>query len=622
MASDTTGLSAGRNDALDALRGIAITMVLLYHLPGQPLNAGLIGVDLFMVLSGYLVTKSFMGSRMRALDVLEFWQRRIRRVVAPALVLVIVVLILRSFTWRVSPRDDYWDAAAAAGFVSNWRFVLSGTDYFRTVSGVSPFQHLWSLSVEEQFYIVWPVLFVLFKRRIKAATGALILLSFGLMAVLAQSGEMSRSYFGTDTRAGTLLVGAMLAVASHEIRRLPFHAILSSPILFNLMLIAYLLMSFFLSGTSPYMYQGGFAVIAALGAVLVLNAEFMPNHGRSVFRSRLLFRGLTAIGLRSYSIYLVHWPVIVMLSPRFGEDNEFLRSIALIILSLLLSEIMYRCVERRLARRMSLVPRVSSKLVAASVAVSVGTIGVGFASSGLPVFLRGGDSVQLTAETETRVLFVGDSVVMSLVDLGLTKSVEPGVGFDHVAISGCGLLPGLVIDEAGGVYEPSRACANRAESEFWNKIQPDSYDLVVWLSPWDAENRRFNQENATQIASPERFVAEMSKVAERLGQVGKRVAVVTAPERAAQSASDSQGPSLAVIERYRAANHNLREAASRSSAEVIDLNSFVCSGMSPCPDVDRDGNRFRPIDGVHFSGLGGGAAVKWLQNQVIFVLEN
>ena len=207
--------------ALDGLRGVAVLAVLLYHGGVTWMRGGFLGVDLFFVLSGYLITTLLFveWGRRRSIDLIAFWIRRARRLLPALALLVIGVMAYAAVVAGASEAGRIrGDGLASIFYVANWRFVASGQSYFDQFTTPSPLRHMWSLAIEEQFYLLWPVVVLallkwrpslrLFERLF--AGGAIV--SAVLMAVLYHPGDdPSRVYYGTDTRAQALLVGGTLA---------------------------------------------------------------------------------------------------------------------------------------------------------------------------------------------------------------------------------------------------------------------------------------------------------------------------------------------------------------------------------------------------------------------------
>src|SRR2546423_14352200 len=200
--------------ALDGVRALAVTAVLLFHGGVSFLPGGFLGVDAFFVLSGYLITSLLLAERAETgrIRLGAFWARRARRLLPALLVVIMVVAVAgRYLLPDVEVTLLRWDAFAALAYVANWRMIYRGTDYFTQTSAPSPLQHTWSLGIEEQFYWLWPVL-VLLLLRSRRAIFAFSVLGATVSAVLALTlHDTNRVYFGTDTRAQALLIGCALA---------------------------------------------------------------------------------------------------------------------------------------------------------------------------------------------------------------------------------------------------------------------------------------------------------------------------------------------------------------------------------------------------------------------------
>jgi peptidoglycan/LPS O-acetylase OafA/YrhL len=367
---------------LDGLRAFAIIAVLLYHAELHWFLGGFLGVEVFFVISGYLITSLLLAEwRQRGrIDLKAFWLRRARRLL-PALYLLLVVTL--TFAVLFLPDEVARlrsDALAAFGYVTNWYLVLGHQSYFETVGRPSLLQHLWSLAIEEQFYVLWPPLFaaglsfgiVRWRRRrlmIIALAGAAA--SALLMAILYQPDiDPSRLYYGTDTRAAGLLIGAALAfvwppgqasdgigcraAAQHRwLRRKGWLGRLrrrfgwTVPLLLDLVGLAALggLVWFclWLNESQRFLYQGGFALVALTTAVLIT----VVVHPRARLGASLLGRWpLRWIGLRSYGIYLWHWPVFMVTRPELDVSLTGLPLLALrLTATVVLAALSYRYVE-------------------------------------------------------------------------------------------------------------------------------------------------------------------------------------------------------------------------------------------------------------------------------------
>jgi peptidoglycan/LPS O-acetylase OafA/YrhL len=305
---------------------VAVLLVVLSHLLDWP-RGGFIGVDVFFVISGFLITGSLLHTQEKQgrISFSNFYRRRIRRIV-PAATLVLFATVVASYLVLNAARakSTLLDAAAGFLFFANWRFAVEGTDYFNAGSGVSPLQHYWSLSVEEQFYFVWPAVVLVIglvagarSRRHRlalsaAVMGTVVVGSF-VYSVLNTEADPTWAYFSTFARVWELGVGAMLAITISYFDRIPSAL---RPVLAWIGLIAIVVGAFIITEDG-----GGFpapwAAVPVLGAALVIGAGVRGSHtGLSVLTNRVS----TYIGDISYSLYLWHWPVIILLTASMKTD--------------------------------------------------------------------------------------------------------------------------------------------------------------------------------------------------------------------------------------------------------------------------------------------------------------
>ncbi len=306
--------------SVDGLRALAVAAVLLYHAHPSWLPGGFLGVDVFFVISGYLITSLLLAewSQRGAVDLPAFWLRRARRLLPAVFLLIVVALAftLAFFPDRVAELRG--QSIAALAYVSNWYLTFHRTSYFESLGPPPLLQHLWSLAVEEQFYILWPPLFVVLMRFWRRRYLVLLILLGAVASTLAMAlqyqpyADHSRLYYGTDTHCSGLLIGAVLAfvwgpsdvkaeAGSAFFRRLDAAGFAA------LALLAYLFVR--MNGTQPFLYRGGFLLVALATAALI--AVAVHPHAR-LLRRLLGWRPLQWIGVRSYGIYLWHWPVLTI----------------------------------------------------------------------------------------------------------------------------------------------------------------------------------------------------------------------------------------------------------------------------------------------------------------------
>lgn len=310
---------------------VAVMLVVLSHLFDWP-RGGFIGVDVFFVISGFLITGSLMHTveKTGRISFSSFYRRRVRRIL-PAATLVLAVTVAASYFIFAAARfkSTTLDAAAAFFFVSNWRFGIEGTDYFTASGPVSPLQHYWSLSVEEQFYFVWPAVILIIgivaarmswtgRARIALAGGVMgiVVVASFIYSFLDTASNPTWAYFSTLTRVWELGVGALLAITITYFEHIPNSL---RPFIAWTGLIMIAVGAFAITET-----DGGFpapwAVVPVLGAALIICAGV---RGEQKYLQVLTNRVSTYIGDISYSLYLWHWPVIILLAALMDSGTYY-----------------------------------------------------------------------------------------------------------------------------------------------------------------------------------------------------------------------------------------------------------------------------------------------------------
>lgn len=314
--------------ALDGLRAFAVLAVIAYHMGMFWAPGGLLGVTVFFVLSGYLITSLLLieWDNTHRIDLPQFWLRRVRRLM-PAIVFVILcsAVLFTAFDHSLLTklRDDMW---AALLWVTNWWYIFHDVSYFDALGAPSPLTHFWSLAIEEQFYLIWPLLLFgahkagLKRTAMRNVTLALALLSAAEMALLySPDVDPSRVYYGTDTRAFSLLIGAWLAFVwpSHllgahgevhltkQVRNVLDGVGIAA-------FVGLLAMAVFVNGFSPFWYYGGTLLASVLTAILIA----VMVHPASLLGRAASAKPLVWVGLRSYGIYLWHYPLLLLMNPR------------------------------------------------------------------------------------------------------------------------------------------------------------------------------------------------------------------------------------------------------------------------------------------------------------------
>ena len=342
--------------AIDGLRALAVSAVLAYHAGIGWARGGFLGVDVFFVISGYLITGLLLADYRRTsrLRVLQFWRRRARRLL-PALLLLLVGV---SVAVPLLATDQGFrlraDVLAALGYVSNWRLIFEHQSYFQSLGRPPLLQHLWSLAVEEQFYLLWPlVLALLLKwrepRRLAGPILGLAAASAVLMAVLHDpTGDPSRVYYGTDTRVAGILVGAALACVplrwkAKDTSPMPWQGRVALEAVGGAVLGGLWLCVSRVDQFDPLLYRGGFVGAAVLAGMALVIA----SHPRSWVAAGLGSRPLVWLGRRSYAVYLWFWPVFMLTRPHSDVPLTGMPLLALrMAITLALATASYRWVEQ------------------------------------------------------------------------------------------------------------------------------------------------------------------------------------------------------------------------------------------------------------------------------------
>ena len=346
--------------SIDSLRALAVLAVIIYHVDVNYLPGGFLGVDLFFVLSGYLISSLIIKEYRKtgSLNLYNFYIRRARRLLPAVYFMITVGLVVMVLFNEVLLRKSHLDAIFGYIYSSNWWYIFHKLDYFDSFGAQSPFKHLWSLAIEEQFYMIFPLLFLLVNRKKKSKDGTyklnknflyvvlgLILVSLIAHILLFDINNISRIYFGTDTRAFSLLVGVVGAIL-YPMERLHAKVTPQQNMLYSVVsLVSIATLITVMIYTSEYntlLYRGGFLLVAILGLIVIISSG--KQH---TLMSRLLsFKPVVFIGKISYSLYLWHFPVLVLTTPvsEIGNPN-IIFVILRVVLTFVLATASYMFVE-------------------------------------------------------------------------------------------------------------------------------------------------------------------------------------------------------------------------------------------------------------------------------------
>jgi peptidoglycan/LPS O-acetylase OafA/YrhL len=643
------GASRTRLSGLDGLRGLAVMAVMAFHFAPSALPGGFVGVDIFFVLSGYLITSLLLGeSRAQGRPgLLGFWARRARRLL-PCLLLVVVAVT--AYVRYAAPAGTYpgyrLDALSALFFFSNWHQIADATNYWDATGAVSPLLHTWSLAIEEQFYVVWPVVVlgvVVVARGVRRAAPILLgmciagaVASATEMAVLFQAGSPNvRIYFGTDTHAQGLLVGGALACGLAIVQwrrgaggpvpvvggRVTGRAV---SVLGIVGLGGLAVLSAELKDSSALTYRGGFALASVASAAVILAAVGLRS---GVLARALSLRPLAWMGQISYGLYLWHFPLLVFLSPvRTGASGVTLFG-ERVGATIVVATISYYGVERPIMRgtfwrsMRSLVPAGGAMAVAASFIVTATMVPTALASpvarveepklmtvsEGHPGASTGG---AVSETTPPLVVVLGDSTALTL-GHALAATAPVGTTVKNDGQFGCGLAIGT---EASGdppdpgltMFPPCNAAT--ASAEQWPAVYARSVadtgpgDVVVFLAGrWETQgilrNGVWTNILAPSFQSYE--LGQMRTLAEVATAHGAHLDFLTmACMDPGAAIGEPPGPSDSAARRE-IYNHLLEEAASEFPGQVsmIDYGSILCPGGQY--EESLDGVQIRTADGIH-----------------------
>ncbi|HTY73693.1 MAG TPA: acyltransferase family protein [Actinomycetes bacterium] len=624
----------GYQPSLDGLRAVAVLLVMLYHGGVGWAHGGFLGVDIFFVLSGYLITSLLLAERARwgSVDVTRFWLRRARRLL-PALFLVLAFVGLTARLYEGPARLGQLrgDGLASLAYVANWRFMLTGQSYFDQFSAPSPLRHLWSLGIEEQWYWVYPLVLgglVLLARRRRAGLAATLLGLAALSALwtawLAGHGaSAARLYYGTDTRVQELLIGSGLAV-------LVFNRPRPSPggpgsvrddrlgsveaVVGGLLALFVIVHS---RDGSRWLYDGGFALLCVSVALVLDGLRRAP---RGPAARALSWRPLVLVGLISYGLYLWHWPLFLLLTPeRTGLHGWGLLTVRFAT-TLVAAAASYVLVERPI-RTGRLTVRLSAGRTAAVALAAVCLVLVCLVAGtwgALPA-----PAIASTGTYETRVaapgpgqrslLVIGDSPGRFL-SWYLPRDLMRGYAISESTVIGCGLLTQTVV--VGTTVTPAQPQCDGYLDQWTAAARQVHPDVVLFsMGYWDLFDKLVGG-SVLRVGTPAADAALLARLeAVRTATTGGRVPLLVLDVPCFGQASWAvDGVQLAPVvndaARQQHVNAVLREFAARHpDVTLLDDRSLLCPGGSYQPRVD--GVLVRP-DGVHVGAPGGRLVGRWL----------
>ena len=569
--TDRSDPIAGRSDrgwsylpALDGVRALAVVAVVLFHFWPATFPGGFVGVDVFFVMSGFLITGIIEAEHYRSggVDLRRFWGRRIRRLVPAVVVLVVVTAVATVLTGTASARQ-FADSVGALTWTTNLVEAFLGGSRALLHNPRTTIDHLWSLAIEEQFYVVWPLVALLLLRRVRGRRRRVAIV-LGLVAASALANGLvggPGAYFRTETRAFELLAGAALALAGWGALRIG--AALAS-LLAGLGLVGLVAVVPAVSSTGEWMYPWGFLLITAIAAALVAAAVHPP----AWLRTALCSPPIRHLGQVSYGVYLWHIPVLRLLSStRTGLDGPLLHLLRLAVLVVVV-EVSFRFVEQpfRTGRLPLRWPQFAVGYGAATVAVLLLVPATGRDIDGQWDAIDPPPSV---TPGQTRVLVLGD-LVGAAVATGLERDASSAVW--SLVDPGCPLDTSADYLDGEQSLEVDEFCLHWAVR--WTRaVRRFGPDVVVLAAGyWDSLAVRGSSDGPTG-SRLDAVVRQRTRV---LGEAGvdDGSIVLVSVEEAGDLLAPAQRPldqREAALDRYRAALEGVADSTGCCAVASVDV---------------------------------------------------
>lgn len=632
--------------ALDGLRGVAVISVLFFHAGFSWATGGYLGVSTFFTLSGFLITSLLLAERTATgqVDLRAFWVRRFRRLMPAAIAAMALGVIVSIFGDPVARANVGGDIVAGISYVANWRFVLAGKSYAELFSAPSPVQHFWSLAIEEQFYLLYPLLaygVLRVARGSRATFGVILVALTGLSVALPLYGGFShdRIYYGTDARAAELLMGGLLAVALYY-RPITNNLANSARVQFTMAALGAAALSICavlwatVAQQSDLLYTGGFFGYSIL-TVLVIVSALLPVGPVAALLSTSPLRWMGKI---SYGVYLYHWPIYLFVS----EERVPLSGAALfavrVALTLVVAVVSYRYLETPIRKGEPLFPRglrvrplrlvpVALTILAVS-AIIVGLTApppvidfemaqkeLKFSDAPPPVF-----DPTSTTPPKPRIAMFGDSTALETA-FGLSQHLTlSGKGdlVGGVSELGCSLIRGGYLMDYNGLGKNQPKC-NEWDKTFKAELERKKPNIaIVQNGPWEVISHQFADEPQVwyTIGQPrfdDYLTKEMTGVIDLMSASGATVFWFTLPKLGAPKGQDprklrGEGADPARANRFNELVRNLPNLRP-GKVRVIDLADWL--------EKSGDDQRLRP-DGVHFSpDTAREVSERWLADTII-----
>jgi len=621
------------NSAIDGLRTFAVLSVMAFHF-GLPIYGGFIGVDAFFVLSGFLITLLLLkaSSSDHGINLAIFWVRRIRRLI-PAMVFMVIVVIFYAMLRSSLPEKISLvsDVNSTLAYIANWHFI-SNSSYFANNGTVSPLVHMWSLAVEEQFYIFWPICIYLITRFFK---NRFALIVFILSVIIAISSSIwmahlwdpvspERAYMGTDSRAFQLAIGsglaALITLKPNLIGSSKSRAMVGSTGLVTLGVLTLVIGS--KAGPTNFYVVGGAFLVGIAAAVTIWSLW----SGQSALSSLMNFGPLVYLGQLSYSMYLWHWPIEVYLHPllpKFESHNLISKTLILTFLTITMAAISYHLIETPLRTRGPLVRSKNWKILLATPIVFVV---VAVTSN---YFLSKPPSTNEVSGNYKVIMLVGDSVPLRLTAEFENYASSKGWHVVSAALGMCPATTRAMTDPEGKEFGNTGSCVSQRNIQV-QTLETYRPSAVIWMSRYEIADA-INAKGASISPSSQEFwrysLGSLRETVDQLtSQNSEVVFVPIEPSGLGMlnrcTPSDCHWFYHRLISNEGVMYQNkwnellLNETKSNSKTHYFSITKLVCRDSNvPCDD-SINGIPARP-DGSHFTPEGASQFIPQLVDYAI-----
>jgi peptidoglycan/LPS O-acetylase OafA/YrhL len=637
---------------VQGMRAIAILLAIVYHAGVPGFQGGYVGIEVFFVISGFVITGLLLREHERTghTSLRSFYGRRVRRIM-PAATLVLVVTVIAAYVLLgpLSGNQTANDGRWASVFLINIHFESNGTNYLAALLPPSLIENYWSLAVEEQFYIVYPTLFLLiawwarksnasFRQRLTVVLVVVIVASYAF-AIGDTLTNASSAYFSLLSRAWELALGALIAVHGRHFQKIPqaWAAIASWAGLAAIMICAVTL-------TGSSRYPGALVAIPTLGAGLIIAAGAAePAWGVERLLRRRTFQFLAAI---SFPLYLWHWPILQLAAQRRDVTNlPVWDNVGLLLAAGVLATLTYYFFENPIRHNKALATRRWASLVLgvfliastltfttvaihlhpqAALATDITNLKTGDACPSptkQTVESLMGTGHQASPKTVARVLLIGDSTACTMVPGLEAVGATAGVRIENGAVIGCGVVSGSVATTITDVVSPdntSPTCQSRANAAEARAVQAGAPNVVLWSSSWERSPLVVgsgDHQHVLPAGSRQWYDVLEKRVQQRVRRftsAGATVVMLTQPAFYESGNPTSPTPNDETFERLNA--FLTQFAAKTPHVKIVDLAAYVCPSGPPCP-ILLDGIAPRG-DGAHYSPEGSLWVARWLMPQM------